>query len=150
MTVTNSTVSGNSASGNGGGIYGSTLTVSQLDPFGQLGRRRRRRDLRLRTSDRHRLDLSGNLAGGNGGGIYGSSTRTVTNSTVSGNSAGNGGGIYDAGTVTVTNSTLSGNLGRKRGGGIYNYWHADRHRLDPLGQLGRAATAAGSTITAAR
>jgi hypothetical protein len=48
-------------------------------------------------------------------------TLTVTNSTVSGNSATKGGGIYNdgGGTATVTNSTISGNSANVNGGGIY-------------------------------
>jgi CSLREA domain-containing protein len=52
-----------------------------------------------------------------GGGIHNTGTLTVTNSTVSGNSASRGGGIYNTGTLTVTNSTVSNNTS---GGGISN------------------------------
>jgi hypothetical protein len=57
----------------------------------------------------------------NGGGIQapGGGTVTLTNSTVSGNSAGgNGGGVAAAGAVNVTNSTISGNGATSNGGGI--------------------------------
>jgi hypothetical protein len=103
--VTGSTLSGNSATYSGGGIYNGfsgTLTVSNSI-------------------------LSGNTAGGGGGGIYNGrypypGTLTVSNSTLSGNSATySGGGIYnDHGTLTVNNSTLSGNSAYLPGGGIYN------------------------------
>ncbi|MCX7424360.1 MAG: right-handed parallel beta-helix repeat-containing protein [Planctomycetia bacterium] len=98
LIVTNSTLSGNSASGDGGGIYSyGTVTLTNST-------------------------LSGNLAGF-GGGIYSYSTVTVTNSTLSGNSAsgnlGSGGGIYSfSGTVTLMNSTLSDNSAINNGGGI--------------------------------
>jgi predicted outer membrane repeat protein len=99
LTVSNSTLSGNSAD-DGGGIYNQgTLTVS--------------------TST-----LSGNIATGyyGGGGIYNGGRLTVSNSTLSGNSAtysnGSGGGIYTPGTLTVSNSTLSGNTSNRNGGGI--------------------------------
>ena len=57
-----------------------------------------------------------------GGGIYNGGTLTLTNSTVSGNSAGYGGGIFNAGTgtLTLTNSTVSANTATNSGGGIYN------------------------------
>ncbi len=106
VTLTNSTVSGNTASsgsGSGGGIYNfgtATLTNSTV---------------------------SGNTAssgGLGGGGIYNNGTVTLTNSTVSGNTAtgsgGSGGGIRNfGGTVTLTNVTVSGNTA-SIGGGIRN------------------------------
>jgi hypothetical protein len=65
----------------------------------------------------------GRLSAASGGGIRNMGTTTLTNSTVSGNSASNaGGGIYNSGgTLTLTNSTVSGNnagVGGGRGGGI--------------------------------
>src|SRR6266536_2279936 len=45
---------------------------------------------------------------------------TLTNSTVSGNSAKEGGGIYNWRTLSLTNSTISGNATAGFGGGIYN------------------------------
>src|SRR6266581_1742723 len=111
LTVSASTLSGNSASVSGAGIYNNgssgsaTLTVS--------------------TST-----LSNNSASF-GGGIYnngynGSAPLTVSASILSSNSAssGSGGGIYNngessgAGTVQVANSTLSGNSASGDGGGI--------------------------------
>jgi len=92
LTVSNSTLSGNT-SDYGGGIFNhGTLTVTGST-------------------------LSGNFASGydfdnGGGGIYNyEGMLTVSNSTLSGNSATDGGGgIYNSyGTLTVSNSTLSGN-----------------------------------------
>jgi hypothetical protein len=111
LTVSNCTLSGNSARGffGGGGIYNdhATLTVNNST-------------------------LSGNSAGAFaaalGGGIFNdgvgsSATLTVSNSTISGNSATfYGGGIYnDNATLTVSNSTISGNSAAGgNGGGIIN------------------------------
>jgi hypothetical protein len=68
---------------------------------------------------------------GGGGGIFNeASTLTVSNCTISGNSApdafGVGGGIYNDvgfgnGRLEVINSTLSGNSAGDNGGGIFNY-----------------------------
>ena len=73
--------------------------------------------------------ISGNNAGSNfGGGIsaYSRASNTVatvsiTDSTLSGNSASNGGGIFLGGpsVLNVTGSTLSGNTASSDGGGIY-------------------------------
>ena len=100
-TVTNSTLSDNAASTDGGGIfnsgtflYGATLTVTNST-------------------------FSGNGAGRNGGAIFNSiyGTATLTNTTLSGNSAfglvalffnGSGGAaIFNVGTLTAKNSILA-------------------------------------------
>ncbi|MGI8499741.1 MAG: DUF4114 domain-containing protein [Hassallia sp.] len=121
LTVTNSTITGNSASGTGiaytdtdglgGGIYNEgTLAVINS------------------TITANSADYTGVGAGGYGGGIYNEGSLTVTNSTISDNKAkltsgvygGYGGGIYTkTGTLTVTNSTLSANSAIY-GGGIFN------------------------------
>ncbi|MDQ6831888.1 MAG: Ig domain-containing protein, partial [Chloroflexota bacterium] len=71
-----------------------------------------------------------NVANGDGGGIRNDGTLTVTNSTLSGNSAvlfsasgGYGGGIENGnGTLTLTNSTLTGNSASSfDGGGIETF-----------------------------
>jgi hypothetical protein len=102
LTLTNSTVSGNSAAtvdpGNsGGGIYS----------FGSLT---------LTNST-----VTGNSAT-SAGGIYSGGTLSVIQSTVSLNFAGrDGGGVYVAGgSMTATNSTISTNKAARNGGGIYN------------------------------
>jgi large repetitive protein len=98
LTVTDSTISGNSAN-NGGGIASLAGTVKV-----------------------NNSTLSGNAANtGRGGGIYiNSGTFTVTISTISGGGATTGGGInVNSGTLTVTSSTISGNSA-STGGGIVN------------------------------
>ncbi len=106
LTITNSTFSGNSTTGNwmGGGIfnYFGTVTITNST-------------------------FSGNSAtgDGSGGGISNSGTLTVTKSTFSGNNASNsdfgGGGIFsDWGTATISNSTFSSNTTAGRGGGLYH------------------------------
>ena len=75
---------------------------------------------------------NGNAGGGTGGGIFNVGTLTVSNSTISGNSAAEGGGIFNVGTLTVSNSTISGNSATE-GGGIYH--------------SGGALTVANSTIS---
>jgi predicted outer membrane repeat protein len=97
LTVMTSTISGNSASVLGGGIYNSyngTLTVVAST-------------------------ISGNSATDDGGGIESDGVLTVKNSTISGNQAHNGGGILNFGTMSVQNSTLNDNTAIY-GGGILN------------------------------
>jgi hypothetical protein len=86
-----------------------------------------------------------------GGGIWNLGTLTLTNSTVSGNTAtatiqNAGGGIYNYGTLTLNRSTVSGNTASGGafdiGGGIYNqsYTHRD-------GRSYATVTVINSTIT---
>ncbi|HEV3310540.1 MAG TPA: right-handed parallel beta-helix repeat-containing protein, partial [Chloroflexota bacterium] len=63
-----------------------------------------------------------------GGGLLNYGTATLTDCTVSGNSAANGGGLWNGGTLTLINSTVSGNVASSGlinalvgvGGGLYN------------------------------
>jgi hypothetical protein len=63
----------------------------------------------------------GRVTNGVGAGIYNYGTLTVSNSTLSGNSAMAGAGIRNDGTLTVSNSILSGNSATGGAGGISNY-----------------------------
>ena len=102
LTLTNSTVSGNTSSGNsGGGIYNILGTLTLVN-----------------------TTVSDNRADFYGGGIHNhKGTLIVTNSTVSGNIVGTyGGGISNyIGTATLTNVTVNGNSSGYYGGGIWNY-----------------------------
>mgnify|MGYP000464549705 CR=1 FL=1 len=107
MTLINSTVTGNTAAANGGGIagasWGSGYYVTLINSA-----------------------VSGNRAMGGGGGIYGDQFGTsvsLTNSTVSDNVANHHGGGICGDWISLTNSTVSGNrtMGDNYagGGGIY-------------------------------
>ena len=63
--------------------------------------------------------ISGNTAAF-GGGIFNSGPLTIANTTVTGNTASEGGGIYSNGSLTIINSTISGNTVNSDGGGIFN------------------------------
>ena len=117
LTLTNCTISGNMASGSGGGI--STLVSGTGTSV----------NANLTITN---CTISGNTAGVSGGGILGAVygnednlTMTITNSTISGNTAGaSGGGIFKGGLggyvmLTLTDSTISGNTAKQSGGGIY-------------------------------
>ena len=64
------------------------------------------------------LTLEDGSTGGDGGAINNSGTVTLSNSTLSNNTAFEGGGIYSDGTVTVNNSTVANNTGTSDGAGI--------------------------------
>ncbi len=79
------------------------------------------------------------LRGRAGGGLNNNfgATTTMTNCTVSGNTAaGDGGGLSDvAGTITMTNCTVSGNSASTSGGGVYNLASHDADQLHRQRQL---------------
>ncbi len=64
--------------------------------------------------------LSGDSAGG-GGGMENFGMATLSNCTLSGDSANLGGGMENDGTAILTNCTLSGDFAKFGGGGVYNY-----------------------------
>lgn len=95
ITLTGVIVDGNTAQGDGGGVY----TASAMTATSSVVRN--------------------NSSTTNGGGIYNEGNSSITNSTISANSAEGGGGVFLTGsnTVTIRGSTLSGNSA-VGGGGI--------------------------------
>jgi len=127
LTITNSTISGNSANAgfpagdSGGGIHGAGAVSVE------------------------NCTISSNSAATSGGGIYGGVIE-ISNSTISGNSAGtSGGGIYVIGAwhdvwLRVTNSTLTGDSAPS-GGGIYN----KRYVIDSVVEISNTILNAGAS-----
>ncbi len=105
LTIRNGLVSGSLPGSAGGGIYNDHATLTLTSSTVTLN---------------HGL-LGGGIYNDSGGS---SATLTVSNSTLSGNSANGGGAIYSiaggSATVTLTNSTVSGNSAAFGGGGIAN------------------------------
>ncbi len=113
LTVTNSTISGNTALDDGGGIFiAGQSYVKLIDST-----------------------VSGNSAGDNGGGVFitdSVATLSLENSSITGNSAqglgtnrlatGNGGGLHGQGgaTILASNSVISGNSAEQQGGGVWS------------------------------
>ncbi len=129
LTVRDSTISGNDAGRDGGGIYFYTTGGPML----------------IENSV-----ISGNDAVDDGGAIYLydiTDSLTVTGSTISGNTAGGfGGGIYfyqtDGGTQTVDHSTISGNSAYL-GGGILGIFFDTPFTIDHSTLSGNDAVAGG-------
>ncbi len=136
LTVSDCTISDNTADGDGGGISNAgTITVTGTSFSGDQS-------------------ISTNCCNGFGAGLFNTGTGTITNSTFTGNSMGfnggsngSGGGLFNSGgslivsactfsgntanvsgggvgnsggTMTLSNSTLSGNSAGSSGGGIFN------------------------------
>ncbi len=101
-TITNCTISGNTAGYDGGGLFGfylSSPTVMQCE-------------------------ISDNLAGNNGGGVACfQSSPTISNCTISDNTAGNNGGGFgcEHSSPALMHCTMSGNSADYMGGGLYTY-----------------------------
>ncbi|MFM7099253.1 MAG: choice-of-anchor Q domain-containing protein, partial [Gemmataceae bacterium] len=120
LSISNSTISGNSGTGYGGGLnnfncYTNTIAISNSTIsnnsalLGGGGIINTNSTLSVSNST-----IYGNSTSGNGGGILnftGSSTLSVTNSTISGNSASsaNGGGISNNATITLLSNTIIAN-----------------------------------------
>ncbi len=104
MTITNSDISNNTATGLGGGFFASGLETA------------------VSISD---TTISNNQTTSNGGGgiIYNNATSNITSTTITENSANNGGGLYLLGPLgtaaNITNSEVSNNISTLNGGGLY-------------------------------
>ncbi len=106
VTVENSSITGNAATENGGGVYndGGTVTLDNTQ-------------------------VQSNTADKDGGGLHNINTGTITiqnGSTIggiqgsTGNTADNGAGVYNSADITLDASTVSGNAATGNGGGIAN------------------------------
>lgn len=129
LTVSNCTVSKNSAGYGGAGIfnYYGTLTVSNCTLAGNTASDATGGGYGGGVNNWHGMltltdcIVSGNSAGDQGGGIVNDGgTVAISGGSLSGNSAGQGGGIYNVGTMTISDGcTLSGNSARFNGGAIF-------------------------------
>jgi hypothetical protein len=152
LTVTDSTVSGNSATGDGGGIdnlgiltFSGTLSGNSAADGGGIYNDYENggstADLTMTGA------LSDNTASVDGGGLYNfEGTAAVGDTTVSDNTvtglSGAGGGVFNIGTLDLSASTVSGNSANQ-GGGIDD-GSALQLTADTLS--GNTATAAGGGI----
>ncbi len=130
VTVSASTITGNSASNNlgGGGIYfdNGTLTVSNstissnVASFGTAAG-----GIGIGNNQAVFNISDSTVLGNTGTGIGAGGTTTIANSTISSNQAnGIAGGVYVGGNVTIRNSQITGNFGNGSnalGGGIANF-----------------------------
>jgi hypothetical protein len=126
MTLIGSTISNNkSAGGDAGGIYNEgTMTLTNSTVSGNTG------GYHGAIYNEGVLSLTGsailsNTASNDGGGIFNKAgTLTVTSSVISGNSARRDGGLFNEGfpsNVNLINSTFSGNSASYDGGAIFNW-----------------------------
>ena len=130
LTITNSTISGNTIiCCSGGGIFNSgTLTLTDSTVSNNTGGSASNGGgifndgvINPGTATVTRSTISGNQSDADGGGIANFGTFTLSDSTVSGNADFSGGGISNRGTLTIANSTISHNTATAdHGGGILN------------------------------
>jgi uncharacterized repeat protein (TIGR01451 family)/CSLREA domain-containing protein len=121
LTLANTTVSGNTAGADGGGIYnggGSTLTITASTLSGNSANGAGRSgggifNASAATAALSNVTVSGNGADDRGGGVFnGGGTVTLTNVTLGDNAATAGGGIFNAaGTATLRNTLMAGSTG---------------------------------------
>ena len=129
VTITDSTINGNTASDGGGGIYNSgMLTVTSSTVNGNVVRGPRSPNFGGGIYNIGSLNMADSTVNGNtsrdAGGILNTGEITLNSSTVSSNTAtgGAGGGIFNTGTVTLSNTTIRDNAAPagNTGGGIFN------------------------------
>ena len=133
LTISASTISGNTGK-NGGGLYNSatgTVTLNNVSVVnnvdGGVSPPKGGGIDNLGTMTLTNSIVSGNTSNGMGGGIANAGKLYVIDTTISGNSVtgaspnGVGGGIFDVGTVlSVTGSTISTNSATVSGGGVFS------------------------------
>jgi hypothetical protein len=137
VTLTNSTVSGNTAGRGGGAVVGFYFTSN----------------FEAATLKVQKSTISGNTATGAAGGptgfgggvmLYQRGALTLIDSTISGNHAAtDGGGVgthtwYEEGSLSVTNSTITGNSAGQEGGGVF---------VEGASSLGSAVTLQHALLT---
>lgn len=106
LTISSSTLSGNSGSCEGGAIEndGGTISISNSTISGNSATN---------------CSYGGNTFQGQAGGIENFGSGTISGSTISGNiSSGSSGGLDNQGPMTITNSTFANNRAAYNGGGI--------------------------------
>ncbi len=127
LTLTNCTISGDTASTSGGGLANfGTATLTKCTISGDTASTSGGGLANYGGATLTDCTISGNTAN-TGGGVFNnvttvtlSPTLTLTDCTVSGNTANTGGGVFNnVTTVTLTNCTISGNTA-KEGGGVFN------------------------------
>jgi hypothetical protein len=130
LTLKNCTVSGNTATGNVGGVYfdGTTFTMVSSTISGNTATTGKGGGLYLYSGSCAitKSIISGNTAGKNGGGVYAYpvvTALTIASTTISGNQSfgtGNGGGVESrAGQTTITNCTVADNTAGGYAGGLF-------------------------------
>ena len=142
LTITNSTLSNNTANNMGGGLYnyfnaGLSMTnvvvdhnQALTDAGGGLAIRGPSTGQTALPVSLDKVSLTNNSAGDSAGGLYTDDSLTITNSLIAGNTAlgmsGAGGILFnDTGTgdlpltASLTNTTITGNISPNSGGGIY-------------------------------
>lgn len=130
LSMTGGAVTGNSSTGNGGGISNvrGTLTLSGVTISGNTAVNGGGIGLSGGTLTLDRSTISGNTTSQDGGGLFlgvelpsSSSSATLTTCTIAGNTAANGGGIGGSATNSTGSSmvhcTVAGNIATAAGGG---------------------------------
>ncbi|MEH2083719.1 MAG: DUF4347 domain-containing protein [Nostoc sp.] len=121
LILTNSNVSNNTATSNGGGINNKgTLKLTNTNVSGNTATYSGGGIANQGILSLTKSSIFDNTATSSGGGIYSKGILNLTKSNVSGNTTTSiGGGIYTEGDLKLTNSTVSNNTANN-GAGIYN------------------------------
>lgn len=151
LTISNSTIRSNTAQRYGGAITndpGGTVTL-----HGVIIADNRAESCCGGIGNGGQLTITNSTISGNtahlAGGIsnnHRGATTTITNSTISGNTANeSGGGIVNVGPLVLTNVTLSGNTAKQSGGGLFNGSFEEGHGTATLTNVTISENTAGRT-----
>ncbi|MBL9115081.1 MAG: hypothetical protein JNJ83_08735 [Verrucomicrobiaceae bacterium] len=150
LTMTQCTLSGNSASSDGGAIRNDgTLTLTQCTLSGNSAANGDGGAIFnfSGTLTLTQCTLSGNSASISGGAIHNSSTLTLTQCTLSGNSASSdGGAISSLGSLTLTNSIVAGNTAALGGPDISRFGAITTIGVNLLSSLVNSGLSAGPSV----
>jgi len=129
LTLTDVTLTGDSATTNGGGVFNAgALTLSHSPTIAGNLAAVGAGVYNSGTMSISQSTLSDNIASSKGGGVANTGTMTISYATLSGNQAtgtianpnAKGGGADNSGALAITNSTLNSNTAATAGGGIEN------------------------------
>nr|HRL13074.1 choice-of-anchor Q domain-containing protein [Aggregatilineales bacterium] len=133
LEIINSTISGNSSGGEGGGVYvqlgtltitGGTISANTAATGGGIFNAGELSETGIPSqANLNGVTISGNIAFGAGGGLYGDheGVVTITNSSFSGNTSfdyGGGVAVVSKSSLTITGGSFTGNITVGEGGGV--------------------------------
>ena len=127
LTISSGTISGNTASSNGGAVYLAGDATASMSG-GSIYRSTAERGAGVFAANNASMEISGGnitnneAVSGGGVGMFNDSSMTMLGGTISGNRATNGGGVYtdNSATLDIQGGDIHSNTATANGGGVYH------------------------------